>query len=73
MSNSAAVRYHWIMTVQTARGQILTRDGGVDVVPGAHTEATTYSALFASMKEAMGGADVVVLFYRAVPEGIPAR
>ncbi|GGS41523.1 hypothetical protein F2B00_22100 [Streptomyces parvus] len=61
------VTYHWIATIQTARGQIATDDGPVTAVPGVHTHTTIYQNIQAYLEEKYG-ANFVVLFFSLTPD-----
>lgn len=66
-TTAATVAYHWIATVQTDRGQIVTEDGPATAVPGVHTRTTTYNAVRAHLAEKYG-ANFVVLFFSLAPD-----
>lgn len=61
------VTYHWIATVQTGRGLIVTNDGQVTAVPGLHTHTTTYNAVMANLTE-KHGTDFGLLFISITPD-----
>lgn len=66
-TTATALTYHWIATIQTARGQIATDDGPVTAVPGIHTHTTTYQAIQDNLTEKYG-ANFVVLFFSLAPD-----
>lgn len=68
----AAIPHHWIMTLQTSDGRQGTNGGSIDVTPGTHTDATTYSVVLAGMRKWIGSENVTVLFYRLTPNEISA-
>ena len=68
----APVPHHWIMTVQSAVGRQGTSDGSIDVIPGVHTDETTYSTVLNGMREWIGSENITVLFYRLSPSAITA-
>ncbi|MFD9603295.1 hypothetical protein [Streptomyces sp. NPDC059970] len=65
-TTAAPVTYHWIATVQTSRGQIVTNDGPVDVTPGVHTHTSTYNAVIANLTE-KHGQEFGLLFFSLAP------
>lgn len=66
-TEATALTYHWIATIQTARGQIATDDGPVTAVPGVHTHTTTYQNIQAYLEEKYGS-NFVVLFFSLTPD-----
>lgn len=67
----ATVAHHWIMTVHSADGRQGTRDGSIDVIPGIHTDETTYSTVLNGMRKWIGTENITVLFYRLSPNALP--
>jgi hypothetical protein len=65
------VAYHWIMTIQTSDGRQGTSDGSIDVIPGVHTEDSTYAFVLGEMKKWIGSENTTVLFYRLSPNALP--
>jgi hypothetical protein len=70
-AQAAPVTHHWIMTVQSATGNQGTSDGRIDVIPGVHTDESTYSTVLAEMRKWIGSENVTVLFYRLSPSALP--
>ncbi|WP_330479966.1 hypothetical protein OG301_39175 (plasmid) [Streptomyces platensis] len=66
-STPAPIKHHWVMTIQTADGRQATNDGQIDVIPGLHTRATSYTAVLNGMKEWVGVTDMTVLFFDLQP------
>ncbi|MGW2367138.1 hypothetical protein ACWCZ5_16340 [Streptomyces sp. NPDC001667] len=62
------VKYHWVMTVQTADGRQGTYDGPIDVVPGIHTHTSTYNVVRKFLTEQMGTDRLTVLFFAIAPD-----
>jgi hypothetical protein len=65
-----AIPHHWIMTVQSSDGRQGTSDGRIDVIPGIHTDETTYSTVLNGMREWIGSTNITVLFYRLAPNEV---
>jgi hypothetical protein len=68
----APIAHHWIMTVQSVDGRQGTSDGHIDVIPGVHTDETTYSTVLNGMRKWIGSENITVLFYRLSPSAIAA-
>ncbi|MER7806145.1 hypothetical protein [Streptomyces sp900116325] len=66
-TTTEAVTYHWVATVQTDRGQIVTHDGRVEVIPRVHTHASTYNAVIANLTE-MHEQGFGLLFFSLTPD-----
>ncbi|MFG2872928.1 hypothetical protein [Streptomyces sp. NPDC048338] len=63
----APVPHHFILTVQTDDGRMVTQDGTVPVVPGIHTRMATYTTLREQVGEHWGLSRFTVLFFSLEP------
>jgi hypothetical protein len=62
------VKHHWIITTQTARGQLSTSTGSVSATPGVTTRTSTYEQVLEAMTQKHGTDQFVVLFFDLAPD-----
>ncbi|MFD3569688.1 hypothetical protein [Streptomyces sp. NPDC058667] len=64
-----AVPHHFLITLQTGDGRVVTNDGTIPVIPGAHTRMDTLKAVRQQVMEqwALRG-QCIVLFFSLEPD-----
>lgn len=65
----AAVAYYWVATIGI-RGQQLTRDATIDLIPGVHTRMAATRSVMDFLREQHG--EFVLLAFSLEPNALPA-
>ncbi|MFB7937350.1 hypothetical protein [Streptomyces sp. NPDC056049] len=63
----APVPHHFVITLQTGDGRMVTNDGTIPVVPGLHTRMQTYTAVREQIQQSWGLDACTVLYFSLEP------
>lgn len=66
----APIKHHWIITTQTAQGNLSTNSGSIDVTPGLTSRASAYNELREAVGRKLRTDQFVVLFFDLQPDQI---
>ncbi|MFG3001900.1 hypothetical protein [Streptomyces sp. NPDC048340] len=65
------VEYHFVLTLQTGDGVIVTQDGTIPINPGEYTRKTVFTALKEEVRAHFGISDsATVVFFSLAPNTI---